>query len=186
MKIVLGRHGKPKLGQWRWIAPQQLLHWIHAFNEADILVDRVPPHTATMAARCKVIVSSPLRRSVQSAQLLASSRPVLTEELFREAGMPHTRWRAPRLPVSVWLLIFRLAWFCGYSFNAESLPSASTRARLAANRLVDLAQQHESVFVAGHGIMTMLIARQLLLLGWSGPKRPGNKYWEYRVYCFPA
>jgi broad specificity phosphatase PhoE len=186
MEIVLGRHGKPKLDQWALIAPRQLAHWIRAYNAADILIDDIPPQTPKKAARSGIIVSSPLRRCVQSAQLLGPTQALVIEELLREAGIPYANWGFPRLPLSVWAVIFRVAWFRGYSSNSEPLSQARMRARLAAERLIELAQQHESVFVVGHGIMTMLIAKELLLRGWSGPKRPANKYWQYCVYRFLA
>jgi hypothetical protein len=53
------------------------------------------------------------------------------------------------------------------------------------SRLFELAQQHDTVFVAGHGFMTMLVAKELLRRGWSGPNRPANKYWRYCVYRYP-
>lgn len=186
MEIVLGRHGRPEVDQSRWIAPRTLGHWIAEFNDGGILSGQIPQSTSLAAARCKVIVASPLRRSYQSAQLLASSQLVVTEDLIREADMPHASWWLPVLPITVWLVIFRIAWYCGYSRNAESSSDASMRAKVAADRLVDIARQHDSVFVVGHGIMTTLIARQLLQSGWSGPRHPANAYWGHCVYRFPT
>ena len=60
------------------------------------------------------------------------------------------------------------------------------RAHYAAGRLVTLAKKNGSVFLVGHGIMTMLIAKQLLSMGWVGPKRPVNKYWQFSVYYAQA
>ena len=182
MKIVLGRHGRPKLSHRIWLAPRQLGCWIEAFDPAGVDLVRVPRDTLKTAALCNVVVVSTLQRSVQSAAILAPSKVLVTEALLREAGMPHTQWPFPRLPVRAWLLFFRIAWFCGYAPNSESLPLASARAGVAAERLIDLARQHGSVFVVGHGIFTMLIAKQLLLKGWSGSKRPRNKYWGCCVY----
>ena len=100
--------------------------------------------------------------------------------------MPHCSWKLPVLPVRFWLVIFRIAWFCGYSRNTESSSEAAMRANVAADRLIDMARVHDSVFVVGHGIMTTLIARRLLRAGWCGPKRPVNTYWGYLVYRSPT
>ena len=182
MEIVLGRHGRPVLDQSKWIAPRTLGRWIAAFNDGGILSGQIPRSTSLAAGRCKVIVTSPLRRSYQSAQLLASSQLVVTEDLISEAGMPHPDWLFPALPIAAWLVIFRVAWYCGYSRNSESMSDAWVRATVAADRLVDLARQHDSVFVVGHGIMTTLIASRLVQKGWSGPRRPANGYWGHCVY----
>jgi hypothetical protein len=74
-----------------------------------------------------------------------------TEEMLREVGLPHAFWGFPKLPLAIWAIVFRVAWFCGYSANSESLSMARIRARSAAERLIDLARDHQSVFVMGHG-----------------------------------
>jgi broad specificity phosphatase PhoE len=181
-EIILARHGKPNLQHWAWITPRQMKDWIQSYNQADLLVEDVPLETLKKATESGVIVSSTLRRCVQSAQQLTQHRELLTEEIFCEADLPHSHWSFPRLPLSVWGIVFRLAWFCGFSANAEPFAQATTRARNAAERLIGLSRENGSVFHVGHGIMTMLIARQLLALGWTGPKRPLNKYWQYSVY----
>jgi broad specificity phosphatase PhoE len=186
MEIILGRHGRPEVDQSKWIAPRALGHWIAEFNDSGILSGQNPHATSLAAARCKVIVASSLRRSYQSAQLLASTQLVVTEEVTREAGMPYPKWWLPVLPIMVWLVIFRIAWYCGYSRNAESRSDAMMRAEVAADRLVAIAREHDSIFVVGHGIMMTLIARRLLQRGWSGPRRPANAYWGHSVYRSPS
>jgi broad specificity phosphatase PhoE len=186
MEIVLGRHGRPEVDQSKWITPRTLGHWIAEFNDGGILIGQIPRSTSLAAARCKIIVASPLRRSHQSAQLLASSQVVVTADSIREAGMPHPNWRLPVLPVKFWLALFRIAWYCGYSHNAESRSEAWMRAKVATDRLIDMAHAHHSVFVVGHGIMTTLIARRLLQAGWSGPRRSVNAYWGHHAYRSPT
>jgi broad specificity phosphatase PhoE len=181
MEIVLARHGRPNLVRTGWVIPRQLADWIVAYNDAGVFAEEAPSDLRAKADSCW-IVSSPLLRCVRSAEALAPSRKITSEELFREVGLPHTLWRFPRLPVSVWTVIFRVAWFCGYSTNSESLSMARDRARTAAARLTELAREHESVFFMGHGIMTALIARELVLRGWVGPKRPAHGYWGFSVY----
>ena len=185
MEIVLARHGKPKLDRRAWVTPRQMAEWIRRYNSSDVLTTEVPPAALKKAEECGIVASSTLRRCVQSAQRVAPNREIATEQVFCEAGLPHSRWGFPPLPLPAWFFIFRVAWFWGYSANAEPLSGAKARARSAAAKLAELAEQHQSVFVVGHGIMTMLIARQLLLLGWRGPKRPANGYWRYSVYHFP-
>jgi broad specificity phosphatase PhoE len=182
MEIVLARHGRPKIDQWTWMAPCRLADWLRAYDEADVSVDDVPQLVSARAVESRCIIASPLLRCAQSARALAPTRDISTEEIFREVGLPHALWGFPRLPLSVWTVIFRVAWFCGYSANAESFSTATNRARCAAGRLIDLAHEHKSVFVMGHAVMTALIAKQLVQAGWTGPKRPTHRYWQYCVY----
>jgi broad specificity phosphatase PhoE len=186
MEIILTRHGKPNLRHWVWITPRQMKDWIKIYNLADLLVGGIPSATLKKTTESGVIVVSTLRRCVQSAQQLAPNRAYLAEEVFCEAYLPHSDWLFPKLPLTVWGVVFRLAWFCGFSTNAEPFAQATVRARNATERLIELARENGSVFLVGHGILNMLVARQLLALGWEGPKRPGNKYWQFSIYHAPA
>jgi broad specificity phosphatase PhoE len=182
MEIVLARHGRPKFKQRTWVTPRQISDWIRAYDEGGVLVEEVPRQIRAKAAQCGWIVSSPLPRCVQSAAALVPLQKIDPEDVFREAGLPHSMLRFPRLSVSLWTVLFRAAWFCGYSANSESLHLAKSRAHSAAIRLIELAEVHQSVFVMGHGIMTALIAKELTLKGWVGPKRPAHAYWQFSVY----
>jgi len=106
----------------------------------------------------------------------------LAEPVFCEAGLPYAGWRVPRLPPSIWAACFRLGWFAGYSANSESIEHATARAHDAAARLVHLAEEHGSVFLTGHRILTGLIARRLRGLGWLGPAWPALGYWRFSIY----
>ncbi len=182
MEIVLARHGRPNLRHWTWITPRQMKEWIQIYNRAEIFSAEIPSDTLRQARVSGVIVSSTLPRCVESAQALGVEKSLLIEEVFCEADLPYGHWNIPKLPLFVWGVLFRLAWFCGYSSNAESVSQAEERAFSAAKRLEALSRENGSVFLVGHGIMTMLIAKQLLAMGWSGPNRPANKYWQFSVY----
>ncbi len=182
MHIVIARHGKPNLRRRGWITPRQMDEWIYAYNQADVILDGIPNDIVKIASTSGVIVASTLPRCIQSAQHLSPNRAFLTEGIFCEAGLPYPNWNFPKLPLPVWNAIFRLAWFRGFSANAESFTQATARAHTAAERLMELAKKFDSVFLVGHGIMAMLIAKHLLACGWSGPKRPVGKYWQCSVY----
>lgn len=160
--------------------------WIDRYDEADVILDGAPANVGVVAAACAIMVSSPSRRCLQSVRYLCPNRELLSEEVFREADLPHLTWRFPRLPLAVFAVGFRLAWFRGFSTNAESLSQATIRARMAAERMTELARQNGSVFLMGHGIMAILIARHLCAWGWSGPRRPINRNWQYSIYEAPA
>lgn len=167
------------------MAPRQIANWLRAYDAAEISAEEFPQHAATRAVTSRCIIASPLPRCVQSAYALAPTRDIGIEDVFREAELPHAMWKFPHLPLSVWTVLFRVAWFCGYSANSESHSTATNRAQRAAERLIDLAREHKSVFLMGHAVMTALIARQLVRAGWVGPKRPTHRYWQYCVYRPP-
>jgi broad specificity phosphatase PhoE len=175
MEIVLARHGKPKLRHWVWITPRQMREWTQIYNAAEIFLNEIPPDTMEKASIAGIVVSSTLTRCVQSARALCKDNSLVIEEIFCEADLPYGNWNVLKLPLSVWGVLFRLAWFCGYSANSESFVQAEMRAHCAAGRLVTLAKENGSVFLVGHGIMTMLIGKQLLSMGWVGGTKTACK-----------
>lgn len=182
MQITLARHGKPDLHLDSWVAPMEMEDWLRHYDQAGVAPGTVPATTLAQAQAAHLVASSTLPRSVQSAQRLAPGREVLCDELFCEAELPCPHWHCPRLPPLAWSAMFRLAWFYGVSSHAEPLPQTRWRAHQAALRLIQLARENDSVLLVGHGLMTLLIARELLVLGWSGPKRPTGGYWQCSVY----
>lgn len=86
------------------------------------------------------------------------------------------------LPLRLWALVLRTLWFMGFSKNTESIFTARGRAKVAARTLVELAGEHESVLLVGHGFLNHYVAKELLAQDWVGPSSPGRKYWEYGTY----
>lgn len=82
--------------------------------------------------------------------------------------------------------ILRCLWFSGYSDRCESLNNAKQRAKKAAEKLVDYAQEHQSVAFVGHGFINLLIAKELQKSGWKGKRKTGSKHWNCTTYYFPS
>lgn len=181
MQIILARHGKPKLPSFGWVSPREMGGWIDSYNQAEVEADGIPAETKNVANSSGVVATSTALRCVQSVQGLGCG-VAIAESIFREAELPYLMWQFPKLPVPLWAGLFRLAWLFGFTPNAESKSEAMLRAKEAASRLVSLAQEHGSVFLMGHGVMTLLIAKHLRSLGWVGAARPHNDYWQFSVY----
>src|SRR6185369_82893 len=179
MRIVLARHGRPESVVPDRVAPREMGQWIDAYSCAGVVSEEIPSRTIEAARSSGIVVASTSPRSTQSAQSVSPARTFLVEPVFCEAGLPYAAWQAPRLRASTWAACFRLAWFFGYSANAESIEHAKARAEAAARRLAGLAEEHGSVFLIGHGIMTGLIARRLRLGGWFGPAIPARRFWRF-------
>ncbi len=56
------------------------------------------------------------------------------------------------------------------------------RAGHCAEKLIGPAEGHGKVFLVGHGFINAYIARELVSLGWNGPKVPDENHWGYDVY----
>src|SRR6266508_1340850 len=125
--------------------------------------------------------SSPQPRMTFGGQdlypLLAPGRRFLCDPLFDEAGIPSSIRLRLALAPRHWSLLARVVWFCGWSHGAESLREARGRAHRAAERLGELAREHGSVMLVGHGVMNRLISRALRRSGWRG-SASGFAFWS--------
>jgi broad specificity phosphatase PhoE len=185
MKIILLRHGKPDMPVFGRLKACEMYKWIECYNSVGIDQTVIPPARATeMAANCMAIACSDMPRSVASADALKAKEGHvhLSDSIFREIALPYANWNSLRLRPAIWVALFRLLWFLGFSPRCESYHSARLRAMTGARRLKELAAEHGSVLLAGHGLLNRFLAKELLATGWQGPASPGKQYWEFGVY----
>jgi broad specificity phosphatase PhoE len=182
MKIILLRHGPVDMPAWPWITASRLVGWIEAYNSAGIRNMAPPASALDLAAQCNVIVTSDLLRSVASGRVLSSGQRMLTDRLFREVGLPYGAIPFFKLPPPAWALSFRLLWAFGFQANGESISAFRKRTRHAAERLISLAHEHDSVLLAGHGLINRYIAHALLSAGWHGSGKTKIRHWGSTIY----
>jgi broad specificity phosphatase PhoE len=184
MRITLLRHGEPSFALGGSVRARDLPDIAKAYEESGIV--GAPPTEVINAVKNHAVVRcSDLRRAVESVHA-PGLRPSAVEidHLFRETAIPHFDRGALRLPVSAWVVLLRALWFLGFSKNGESFADMKIRARAAANELVALALQYQSVLLVGHGFMNRYIARNLLEAGWRGPGAVNQKYWSQASYQY--
>ena len=183
LEIAILRHGEPEATSTKLISAARFSEWIDQYNSRGVSKSSYASTTSTDYAQgCRVIVSSNLLRSIQSAETLCINQQLLSDELYSEAGIPYAEWHWPELSPGVWAIIFRVLWFLGYSRNSETMAETRKRAAAAAKQLGDLASVHGSVLYVGHGIFNRFLAKELKKLGWDGPKSPGSEYWALSIY----
>ncbi len=87
-----------------------------------------------------------------------------------------------KIPLKYWVILLRSLWFLGFSKNTESISVAKARAKQASEKLIELADEHHSVLLVGHGFLNYFVAKELQKQNWKGPRSPGKKYWAYSTY----
>jgi broad specificity phosphatase PhoE len=183
MQILLVRHGKVEFDFNARVSRLAATDQLARFNAAGIALDSKPSaDVCTFANDCALLVSSDLARAVASARILAPRRKLVVDALFREAEVPV---RLP-LPFSMqfrrWVVWARLLWLLGFHRGCESLLDVRRRARAAAGRLQELATQHGSVTLVGHGYFNSMLALQLRRLGWRGARLNAPRHWSAAVF----
>ena len=183
MRIVLARHGRLI---WDFATPvsgRGFGEWLYGENHAPIDTSHRPSaELQDLVRTADGIVASPLRRSLESARLLAPAVVPLVDACFREAELPFTIASGLRLPPIIWAGLARIAWFCGWSPGVETFRAARGRAAEAARALAVQAESRGAVVLVGHGLMNILIAARLRGAGWSGPLWLGQRHWGFAVY----
>jgi len=176
-EIALIRHGKSAQHVGVPIPGHRFEAWQRRYDDAGIHPDSMPrPESIDAARKAAVLVASDLRRAIDSADTLCPGRTLETDPIYREGELPSFA-SGPRLPALAWAWASRLAWLLGSATNAEPLTEARQRAAVAAERLEDLALEHGSVALVGHGVMNGLIGTALRRRGWRGPRRPASPHW---------
>lgn len=180
LQIVLVRHGKPQRNNAK-IRASQMQDWVQQYNSAALASETNPPAALMEIARhSEFIISSDLKRSRQSAQMLGDTVDQ-GHAIYREIDLPHLRFPSPRLSPATWVAVFRLLWLLGVSLQCESFRGAKKRAQFAANQLEQAAQQHHTVILVGHGLFNRFIAKALVKQNWHGTSHSGSRYWDYVV-----
>lgn len=182
-RIVLARHGRPDWDNEVWIRGCELVDYIRGRDHAPIDPSHRPSAELEEIARTSdMIAVSTLRRSYESAQLLAPGAVLTMDVMFREVFTPTEIKSRVRLPAKAWGAFARVRWLGGWSPGVESYPEARLRSRSAATALERLSEEHGNVLLEAHGIMNGMIARWLRKDGWKGPFFRARHYWSFVVY----
>jgi broad specificity phosphatase PhoE len=164
------------------ITGRELGAWVRHYDECGIDRDMPPPDALRqLAASAGRVLSSNLPRSTESASCL-SDRAVIDPHL-REAGLPDRISIPIRLPPGICVALARLAWCLNWSKSAETIGEARQRADRATDRLCELAHEHRSVLVVGHGMFNRFVAKCLRQRGWSGPRTLPRGHWSFARFA---
>lgn len=188
MEISLIRHGRSKQVENRWLTSREFQHWIAAYDESSIFAEKSYPAAALeKTAAAKLVISSDLLGSIDSARLLNPNKSNISDALFRELELPSfpAIMGLKQRPNS-WAVLLRCLWFMGYSRQCESLNPARQRAGEAARQLEGYAEEHQSVVLVGHGFFNRMIARELKKRGWSGKRTSSAQHWGCTTYTYPT
>lgn len=177
------RHGRPAINTQQWLSALSFGAWVGHYNAAAIdLVNPPPAAAVSQVSQASYVLCSTLPRSLTSAIALGVQTPDCIDEAFRELEIPHAEWRYPILPVSLWLVLFRMLWVFGYHRHTESFAAAKVRGSNCANTLSQLAGTHGNVLFIGHGSLNWFIARALRQAGWRSSDSTPRQYWQYAVF----
>lgn len=178
------RHGEPALPELpAVVTSREFLRGLELYKACGIRAASQPGHaTRQMFQQFPAIVTSDLKRAVESATCFAPYESLLIDTDFREIEDNFFQLPLLKLAPRSWSTLFILLWLVGAFRFKKAFREGRAMAQQCANKLQKLAQQHGRVLLVGHGFMNSYIAQALIAAGWSGPRLPAKHYWDYAAY----
>ena len=175
MEIVLIRHGKPTGAIYPKVNAKGFSDWVRKYDESGIVESSRPENNLALKFSEHTVISSDLKRAIESAQICFNNSPTATFKVLRELEIP--KYKLPlTLKASNWLYLNRVLWTLRVNGTSESYREAQKRSRVASELLIKLALKHDKVIVFSHGYINFFIRRYLSKKGWAIQEK-SNKHW---------
>lgn len=182
-RIILVRHGKPSLSRSVWIDWRGYRDWWRQYDEGGLAeMQNIPAEVQTLANEADLIISSPLRRAVETARLLRASAPDQLDEDLVEAALPPPHLGPIKFRPKTWGVLARVFWYCGWSDGLESHKTARQRANKMALKLAGHTKDGKTVLVTAHGWYNRMLKGSLQKQGWKCIHQNGDLHWSHRIF----
>ncbi|MCE9521708.1 MAG: histidine phosphatase family protein [Alphaproteobacteria bacterium] len=185
IRIVLIRHGKPDVGQGRWITHRKFQDYIEEYEQAGLHPDSPPPPEwlVDLTREARRVYASDRPRAGESAKALAPHAALSQSSLFMEAQLKSPKLPLVRLKPPAWAVLARLAWHAGHHGGIEDYRDARDRALKAVEMLGDVAREDGIAVLVAHGYFNAIVGRTLRKQGWERcGGRHRAKFWNAVVY----
>lgn len=182
MRLLLIRHGRSA-----HVGPSGLLdraaveQWRDAYDAAGIAEgDEPPPELKRELANVDAIAASDLPRAIASAARLAGEREVLISPLVREVPLAIPESVRFRVPLAAWALVIHARWALDIVRGSDMSAEVLERVRAASAWCSEVLAKRgtgASLAVVTHGVVRRMLARQLVIDGWSA--EPGGRSYDH-------
>ncbi len=181
-RIILVRHGKPALSRSVWLTWREYRNWWQQYDEGGLTEEQnVPLEVLKLAEEADLVVSSPLRRAIETAELLRNQPPDIVDADLVEAALPSPHLGPIKFRPRGWGVISRCVWYVGYTGGLESHRDARIRAVRMADKLAEHAKGGKTVLVTAHGWYNRMLKVRLKRRGWTCVSENGDQHWNHRI-----
>lgn len=185
--IILVRHGKPALSRKVRLTGPEFRDWWSRYDKGGILEDQTPPKKLlNWARKADVVLSSPLRRAVESAELATGRPPDALLPGLVEASLPSPPLGGLKMRPKSWGTVARILWYVGYTDSMESHSHARARAHAVCEELEHHAAGGKIVYVSAHGWFNRMVKGSLMARGWRCKSQNGDLHWSFRRMVRPT
>lgn len=185
--LIIARHGKPALSRKVKLTWQGYKDWWVRYDEGGLKPDqKFPKKLSKWVGRADVIMSSPLRRAIESAELISGRTVDVIEDRLVEAALPPPRLFKLKLRPKTWGTLSRIVWQLGWSGGMESRVEARARVNDMCDILASHAAEGKIVYVSAHGWINRMLKGSLTKRGWKMKSQNGDLHWSFRRFERPS
>ncbi|WP_371397493.1 histidine phosphatase family protein [Fretibacter rubidus] len=180
--IILVRHGKPALSRKVRLTWQGYRDWWGQYDLGGLKSEqKIPKKVRRVAKTADIVISSPLPRAVESAELLTGKAPDKIIPELVEAALPSPHLGPLKFRPKTWGTWSRIVWYVGYAGGMENHRDARKRVEGVCDALADEAQGGKIVLVTAHGWINRMIKGSLMKRGWKCVHQNGDLHWSFRT-----
>lgn len=184
MKIILIRHGKVDIERNNSLSFNKFAQWQNQYDKSQIILETQQKFSSIHEhLNQKYIITSNLKRSIQSAQHLFNTIN-FHSDLYRETNTALFNIPFLKLTPKNWSILYRIVWLFGYRKKyLESKKDFLSRMQAATDKLVSFSAEHKSIFLVGHFWVNHYIKKNLKTRGWkiTLTHKP-RENWGYLVF----
>lgn len=180
--IILVRHGKPALSRKVRLTWQGYREWWKQYDLGGLQAEqKIPKKVKKIAGTADIVISSPLRRAVESAALLTGAAPDKILDTLVEAALPSPHLGPLKFRPKTWGTWSRIVWYVGYAGGMENHSDARIRVEGVCDALAGEAEGGKIVLVTAHGWINRMIKGSLMKRGWKCVHQNGDLHWSFRT-----
>ena len=181
--IIIVRHGKPALSKKAQMDWRGYRKWWQDYDAGGLAeTQKIPKKVKKLSEAADVIISSPLRRAVESAERVTGAAPDKIWPELVEAALPSPKLGPLKLRPKTWGTYSRIVWYFGWSDGMESHSAARARAEVVCDKLDTEAAGGKLVFITAHGWINRMIKGSLKKRGWKCVSQNGDLHWSFRRF----
>jgi broad specificity phosphatase PhoE len=147
----------------RWITSQELAQWREEYDRAGV----IPGDVELGGIRWNRCLSSDLKRAYLTAEAVFTG-PIQRMKELREAQTSQFRTGQLKLPMGGWRWLLRLAWATSHPSQRTAKEDLMARVRYVVGEIVSRVE--ENTLIVSHAVIMVFLRKELLRLGFTGPK----------------
>ena len=165
MIIGLMRHFPVAFGFTKWCDSDTFNREMDAYNISPVRHMKAR-HYEQEWVSCH---SSTMKRALETARLVFD-RPHIQTDLLREVPLVAGFRTRLKIPVFLWAVVGRLQWLFNSKRQPETRKQSYQRARSFLSQILLKAKLDHKLLIITHGFFMLSLRRELLRLGFRGPR----------------